>query len=604
MTKAKVRKTFAQKRPERPLKEVIAEAKSERKNKSINKQFTAVQKAEGEGSTGTGATAGIFVPSDEQLEKINQFTQTPKTAEDVICFSTLSCNDQIDRDLDRFTTECVNEFAKLPDPFSPVGKGFMVSHDYTKLPVGTVFDADTKTIDGVRHLTNDVFMPNTEQYKNFIENLDFGIYRFVSVGVMLGESACSVCASPMFESRFFGNFCWCADAGHEKGLYYDPNSDEEDDWGWALPVEEGTKGAVLCTRDLFSPTDFYELSQVFLGAQYGAQLARGAATKGIIKAASAMKAPLLGLSRKEAEALDIPHINQKVREAFDKGLQIISRDASSIEWVDEDNIIWTFNAEEDEVLSLGEYKDSDTSDTDDDVETDDEEGGDDDGEQGRQGLEDDDEDSSGSDDEIGVEASQRSADADEPEGDDGEADADEEGLDEEDEDESDDEGEEDDEDVDNKSVVAAVVKAKLPHEVIEAVSGAKGGNALGVLLSSVGKALESRDQQIKELEPNAKLGEKFIKSKRAEALKWFIRNRQAGEEKGVKTDKFERMLDKVGDDIELLDEIIDEQKQAAQAKFPASARRSTVPTDPHNVDDLQQPTLDKESAEKVRKAHG
>lgn len=613
-TKAKVGKTFAQKRPERSLRDVAKETKNDQKSKGINKSFTAVQKATGDGD-GTGSSNGLFIPSGEQLAKINEFTQSTKSAEDVICFSTLSCNDQLDRDLDRFTAECVEDFAKLPEPYSSVGKGYMVSHDYTKLPVGTVFEVGTENIEGVKHLTNSVFMPNTEQYKNFIENIDFGIYRFVSVGVMLDDSACTVCSSPMV-----GNYwTFCLENGHEKGLWYDPNSDEKDSWGWAEPVAEGTKGAVLCTRDLFTPKDFYELSQVFLGAQYGAQLERSAVGKGIVKGLTKgmakSKVPMLGISVKEAAELPvpIPHINPRVREAYDKGLKILTRDASSIEWVDDQDLVWTFDAEEDEVLCLGEYKEAGDDTTNN-------EGGEDNGEpgseQGRQGEQDDDADSSGSDGSIGESDSERSADEDESEGDDDEADADAEAVDpdddsdeddsEDDESEDDDEDEEDDEDVDEeaKSVVAAVTKAKLPKSVVDAVKAAKSDKALGVLLSSVSKALADRDKEIKELEPKAKLGKQFVEAKKAEAVKWYVRSRQAGEEKGVNTDKFQRMLDRFDDDIDLLDEVIEEQKQMAQAKFPASVRRSAEPTNPHDKEALKPPTLSPEAAEKVRKAHG
>ncbi len=230
------------KRPQRQLKDVSREKKQKG---AIDKQFTSL-KAAGEGSF----ASSLFTPTDDQLEKINGYTRSPKSADEVVCFPTMSCNDMVDRDDDRFRTACVDDFAKLPGDLSPTGKPFMVSHDYTKLPVGRIFDTGTTMAEGVNFLTNDVYMPNTKQNEDYLENLDFGVYSAVSVGVMLDKSACSICNSPMFS--FFG-MAFCDENGHEKGLCYDPDSDEEDDWGWALPVEETAKGAVKCVRELFQP---------------------------------------------------------------------------------------------------------------------------------------------------------------------------------------------------------------------------------------------------------------------------------------------------------------------------------------------------------------
>ena len=51
-----------------------------------------------------GSLGATMVPTDEQLARINQFTRTMATAENVVTFSTLSCNDIPDRDDDAFTT--------------------------------------------------------------------------------------------------------------------------------------------------------------------------------------------------------------------------------------------------------------------------------------------------------------------------------------------------------------------------------------------------------------------------------------------------------------------------------------------------------------------
>lgn len=590
MSKSKIK----QLRPEKSFADVLAEngvGKGGKLKKTlIDKTFTAMKATDGD------LGSGIYTPTAEQMAVINTFTASPKSAEEVIAFDTLSCNDMLDRDDDRFRTECVQDFAKLEGPLSSVGKSFMVSHDYTKLPVGRIFDVGTKSVDDDLFLTNSVYMPNTEQYKNYAENLDFGIYWAVSVGVMLEDSACAICDSPMV-----GNYwCFCIEQGHEKGLWYDPNSDEKDAWGWALPVEPESKGAVKCTRDLFTPKDFYELSQCFLGAQYDAQIQRSGALKGIVKAASIGKSPMINLSREEAKELPFVHVSEKVREAHAKGFALTTNDEGQTTWKDAAGLVWIYDPSESEVLCLGESNDN-------------EEVNDGEGDEGK--------DSSTSAPSVGgpvgLEGEVGSADEDEPEGDDDEVDADPEAVeaeadadDEEDDDSDDTEEEDEDDDSDEKSVtkvalLAAAANARLPRDVVNACAAAK-GNGLDALLNAASKLIKSSKAKVAELQPKAVLGDKYVEEKRTEAIKWYVKAKQVGGEKGVNVDRFTKMLDRFGADIDLIEEVIEEQKAIAQAKFPASVRRSTAERDVHEIEepaDVEQKMSDK-AAEKVRSIHG
>lgn len=607
-TKTKARKGIEQHRPERPLAEFAVELRSTGKG-AVAKQFTGIGKTASE----DGSVGGIFRPTDEQLAKINQFTRTPKTAEEVVCFRTLSCNDMVDRDTDRFTADCITDFAKLEGDFSSVGKSFMVGHDYDKLPVGRIFDVDTTKVGDANFLTNDVFMPNTEQYKSFIENMDFGIYWAVSVGVMLGEQNCSICG---YEMRGFGRWAFCMSVGHEKGLYYDPESKKVDDWGYALPISPDDANAVLCVREFSSPVDYYELSQVFLGAQYGAQLERGV-MKGAFKDMETNKLPMSNLGVDLAKELPIPHAPDEVREAFLKGFVVRHTEDGTVQWTDGSDLVWEFDPSESEVLCLGQSTDDDEQEV-----TNGEESREPDGKGGGSGESDDgsasgDGGSNGVEDGSGQSDSEDGERADDADGSDANGVAVEESADDdtddesdEDDDSEDDESDEDeDEDAEDeveseKAVVRAAVRAKLPREVVSAAEKAKDGKELETLLSATSKHIAGLRKQNKALEHKAALGEKFVEDKRSEAIAWYVRNKQAGTKKGVKTETFVKMLDRLGDDIELLDEVIQEHKEAAQAKFPSSVRRSTEPVDPHSKEELEPVPLDKRAAEKVRNAHG
>src|SRR6202035_342563 len=141
-----------------------------------------------------------FRPSEEQLTKINKFTLSPKTADEVAVLPSLACNDLKDRDDDKFSTASVRAMVAMPQPYSFVGKGFMISHNHNVLPTGRIFDqkvvtakiGETEGTDPVTFLQLFSYMPNTPQNKDYLENVDFGVYWAVSVGIQMGATECTV----------------------------------------------------------------------------------------------------------------------------------------------------------------------------------------------------------------------------------------------------------------------------------------------------------------------------------------------------------------------------------------------------------------------------
>lgn len=514
-----------------------------------------VAKDAGGDATGAVDLGGVFEPSKDQLSKINQYTRFTATANDVAAFNTFSCNDLFDRDDERFTTDTVNGFAALKEPFSFNGKSFMSDHNYEMASVrGRIFDTTATTQDGVRFLKNSVYVPKTEQYKNYLENLQFGLAWAVSVGVIIDKANCTICDAPVFSSRFFGS--WCQN-GHDKGLYYDPNTEEKDDWGYFIPCDPETPGAVKAQVNLSDPIDGYEISQVFLGAQYYAELAKKPGFEGIIKAASARTIPIVGLSYDEAEQIPMPHEPKQVREARAK-YNVTVTDKGDPTWTDEHGLVWLFNTELDEVMSLGK-KDTD-------------------GEEGsvRDGVED-----SGEVVRPDGEAVEGSADAQgggEPAGD-GAGDAaqqsaagSEVGSDGGSPERVADPDNEEEEELNKEALLALVKRVGVPASLVKTVEEAS-DNGLEPLLLAV-----------KPLAEKAALGEKYVEHLKSEAIAWYVRARQTGDNKAVSTETFVKMLDRIGEDPEILQDVITEQKQLAQAKFPDAIRRSTFESNPNEVD--------------------
>lgn len=540
------------------LKELISSYKdSGESKKGIRKQSITMKAAEGDGGEGSGTLGSTLMhPTDEQLEKINQFTRSPKSAEEVVCFNTLSCNDLVDRDDDQFTTQTVKDFLALEQPYSSVGKSYMVSHDYTKMPVGRIYDVGTKSVDGNLFLTNEVYMPNTEQYKSFIENVDFGVYWAVSVGVMLGATECNICSSNMI--NFFG-WTWCAENGHEKGLSYDPKSDETDDYGYAAPVDPSDSKAIKCVQLFKEPKDFFELSQVFLGAQYFASLDKSAPalSNAVKSAAKSSNLPIIGLSKIEAKEIPFAHFNPKVAEAHNS-YDVKTTEDGSETWVDDQSLIWEYQPSTDEVLCLGkqrETKDGERS-SNSSSERSGEAGG-----SGNEGSESDGttgsgqdgsgDQGSGSEELSGQGSSGSSVDSEESK------------------------VANEEEELSHKAVVEAARKAKLPSSILEKLVDAESDSLLLVLQASA-EEISSLQLMNKTLEPKAHLGDEYLKSLRSDAIEWYVKAKQQPDSgQGVNTETFERLLEKCGDNVDLIKELAEQQKDVARSRFPAEVRRST-----------------------------
>lgn len=560
------------------LKELQEKAKEETDpSKGIKKEVSVMKANEGDAD---GSVSSLMRPSDEQLEKINKFTKSPKTADEVICFPTLSCNDITDRDDDQFTKETVEQFAKLPEPYSSVGKSYMLSHDYTKLPVGRIYDVGTTEVDGALFLRNEVYVPNTEQYKSFIENVDFGVFWAVSVGVMLGAQECSIDGTQM--SGAWG-WSWC-EKGHLKGESYDPDEEETDSWGFIEAADPSDNKSVKCVRLFKEPKDFYELSQVFLGAQYFAALEKDPDFNGVIKAAGAGKS-IISLTARQAKELPIPHANPKVSEARQKFATKI--ESNGIEtWVDESSLLWEFTPQTDEVICLGKKEGSSDGES---ISRD--------SSSKRTGVEVDSEPSK-------ADLSKGSGSGKAAEGDSGSGSGKLSGpstqgpsL------KSNKEDEENG--LSKEAVLAAVVKAKLPVHFTEKVTNAE-GDGLDLVLQTASDEIGNLNKQVGDLTPKAAMGEKYIESLKESAKSWYIKSMQSNSGESVDTTFVEKLLELSGDNVEIIEGLIEQYTKDAQAKFPGTVRRSVVPGEPNERQTLKEPETSEEESKdrKVKRLHG
>ena len=184
------------------------------------------------------SAAAVGVPNGQQLEKINALAKGTLTAEQVYVFSVRLCDDQVDRDFERFDTEALPVLAKLF-----VGKSGIVDHKWSAgSQLARIFDTEILTEDGVTGIKAWAYIRRGGAGDEWIADIEAGIKKEVSVGCAMGRSVCSICG---------GEYGSC---GHRKGEYYDGQ---------------------LCCAILRDPVDAYEFSFVAVPAQREAGVLKG-----------------------------------------------------------------------------------------------------------------------------------------------------------------------------------------------------------------------------------------------------------------------------------------------------------------------------------------
>lgn len=113
--------------------------------------------------------------NDNDLAKINEYSKKPLKAEDISVYKVNLANDIWDRDRERFTLELLKEFKE-----SAPGKGVLIGHDTSSLPVGRIFDAKVVKIEETNWLQIKFYI--LSKNTDLIDNIDSGIYKDFSIG--------------------------------------------------------------------------------------------------------------------------------------------------------------------------------------------------------------------------------------------------------------------------------------------------------------------------------------------------------------------------------------------------------------------------------------
>lgn len=175
------------------------------------------------------------------LACINALAKAELTAEQVYVFELRLCDNEVDRDFERFDNEALERLGELF-----VGKSGIFDHQWSaRGQTARIFRTEvvrepavrTQAGDGYRWLKGWAYLLRTEKNAGLIAEIEGGIKKEVSVGCSAGRSVCSVCGAED------------GDCGHVPGQTYDGG---------------------VCFRELKDIRDAYEWSFVAVPAQRAA----------------------------------------------------------------------------------------------------------------------------------------------------------------------------------------------------------------------------------------------------------------------------------------------------------------------------------------------
>ena len=180
------------------------------------------------------------IPNGE-MALVNAYARRELSEDEVYLFSVALCDNDVDRDCERFTLDALHKLAELF-----VGKTGIIDHNPSaKNQKARIISCKVEAADGactalgdpLYRLTARAYIRRSAGNAELIDMIDSGIVKEVSVGCSVGRTVCSVCGQALYA------------CDHIKGERYNGR---------------------LCCGELCDPQDAYEFSFVAVPAQRAA----------------------------------------------------------------------------------------------------------------------------------------------------------------------------------------------------------------------------------------------------------------------------------------------------------------------------------------------
>ena len=146
-----------------------------------------------------------FLPQESDMQKINTFTRHEFSAESLYVFSAALCNNDVDRDYEKFSVEALMQ---LKEKF--LGKTGICDHSMKAADQkARIFDTWVEKVDGKKtadgedfyQLKAKAYMVRNRENEEFITEIEAGIKKEISVSCSMGSSVCSICGNDRKNGR-------------------------------------------------------------------------------------------------------------------------------------------------------------------------------------------------------------------------------------------------------------------------------------------------------------------------------------------------------------------------------------------------------------------
>lgn len=188
--------------------------------------------------------------TEAELKEINKHAMTPLTAEEVFTFKAVLCDNDVDRDFERFNGKALEDLRKLFLGRTVIKNHSWNADDQVARIYATELVSTNKTLKNGELYTQLVahcYMVRTASNADLIAEIKGGIKKEGSIGFRASSAICSICGTDNAKS-------YCR---HFRGRSYD---------------KEG--GKEVCTFTLGGVSDAYEFSLVAVPAQRAAGVSK------------------------------------------------------------------------------------------------------------------------------------------------------------------------------------------------------------------------------------------------------------------------------------------------------------------------------------------
>ncbi len=157
----------------------------------------------------------VGLPSDEDMTLINNYSLKELNKDELFCFSVVLCDNDIDRDFERFSEDALKSLEKLFVGKTGILNHSMKSEDQSCRTYKTqlITDNNRKTIDGntYTYLKAWCYTVRSDKNKSLIKDIEGGIKKEVSISCASQNKICSVCGDAhcnhIAGRKYNGDYC-------------------------------------------------------------------------------------------------------------------------------------------------------------------------------------------------------------------------------------------------------------------------------------------------------------------------------------------------------------------------------------------------------------